>query len=328
MRPVRASLLAGLLLLSVAAFADDDPEALVQALRTTKDQDDLARAVDRIASAGDMDGDSPAAVKQYFITEATPLLVQIAENTKNKWSLRGSAIHALRDIGAPKAVLQRVAEMALADKDSYVQSRGEILENYIKSLRDDEGVEAIKPVDASKERDAIAFLQERGLGVSFDQLQLSAIEAKADEVEALLAAGVNPNAGDPSDAPLVRAMQACSHDGGENDEHVATVKALLAGGADVKRTDDNKNTPLMSAAQYCGAKVVKALLDAGAEVSPRNGSGITPLGMAMIMSHFDAAEALVEKGARLNEMEANMVSGSATDERAKAILKKATAKKK
>jgi hypothetical protein len=328
MRPVRASLLAGLLLLSFAAFADDDPEALVQALRTTKDQDDLARAVDRVASAGDMDGDSPAAVKRYFVTEATPLLVQIAENTKYKWSLRGSAIHALRDIGAPKAVLQRVAEMALADKDAYVQSRGEILQNYIQSLRDDEGVAALKPADASKERDAIAFLQERDLGVSFDQLQLSAIEAKAEEVEALLAAGVDPNAGDPSDAPLVRAMQACSHDGGESDEHVATVKALLAGGADVKRTDDNKNTPLMSAAQYCGAKVVKALLDAGAEVSPRNGSGITPLGMAMIMSHFDAAEALVEKGARLNETESNMVSGSATDERAKAILKKATAKKK
>ena len=123
-------------------------------------------------------------------------------------------------------------------------------------------------------------------------------------------------------------MQACAHDGGENDQHVATIKALIAGGADLKRKDDNSNTPLMSAAQYCGAKVVKLLLDAGAEPAPRNGSGITPLGMAMIMSHFDAAEALVAGGARLDAKEAEMVSGSATDERAKAILKKATAKKK
>lgn len=329
MRPIHASLLAGLLLLSFAAVADDDPEALVQSLRTTKDEDDLARVADRIGTVGDMDGDSPAAVKRYLVAEATPLLVKIAENTKYKWSLRGSAIHALRDIGAPSDVLQRVADMAITDKDSFVQSRGEILQNYLKTLRDDEGVDAIQPTDASKERDAIAFLQSRDLGVSFEQLQRSAIEANADEVEALIAAGVNPNAGDPMDAPLVRAMQACSHDGGENDEHVATVKALLAGGADLKRKDDNSNTPLMSAVQYCDAKVVKVLLDAGAEVSPRNGSGITPLGMAMIMSHFGAAEALVDKGARLDENEASMVSGTAADNpRAQAILKKASAKKK
>jgi Ankyrin repeats (3 copies)/HEAT repeats len=305
MRTIHASLLASLLLLSFAAFADDDPEALVQALRTTKDEDDLGRAIDRIASVGDRSGDSAAEVKRYLIAEATPLLEQIAGNTKYKWSVRGSAIHALRDIGAPRDVLQRVTDMALKDKDSYVQSRGEILQNYLKTMSDDPEVDG-----------------------AFEQLQLVAIEADAEKVQALLAGGANPNAGNPADAPLVRAMEACSHDGGENDAHVATIKALLAGGADVKRTDDNKNTPLMSAAQYCGAKVVKLLLDAGADPSPRNGSGITPLGMAMIMSRFDAAEVLVEGGARLNETEAQMVSGSATDDRAKAILKKATAKKK
>jgi hypothetical protein len=305
MRLIRVSLLAGLLLLPFAALADDDPEALVQALRTTKDEDDLGRAVDRVASVGDADGDSPAEVKRYLVAEATPLLEQIAGNTKYKWSVRGSAIHALRDIGAPRDVLQHVTDMALKDKDSYVRSRGEILQNYLATMSDDPEVDA-----------------------AFGQLQDAAIEADAEKVAALLAGGANPNAGDPADAPLVRAMQACSHDGGENDQHVATVKALLDGGADLKRTDDNKNTPLMSAAQYCGAKIVKLLLDAGAEASPRNGSGITPLGMAMIMSRFDAAEVLVAGGARLDAKEAQMVSGSATDERAKAILKKATAKKK
>jgi hypothetical protein len=325
---MRSSVVVGLLLLSFAAFADDDPEALIQQLRTEKDQDDRGRIVDKIASVGDMDGDSPVAVKRYIVAEATPILVQIAEDTKNGWSLRGSAIHALRDIGAPREVLQRVADMALKDKDAYVQSRGEILQNYIASLHDEEGVAAITPKDAETEAEALAYLRDNDIGVSYEQLQLSSIQSEVDNVTALLAAGVNPNAGEASDAPLIRAMGACSRDGGENDVIVNTVQALLDGGADVKRLDDNKNTPLMTAAQYCGPRVMTLLLDAGADVQPRNGSGITPLGMTLIMSHLDAAELLVEKGARLNETEATMLSNSIEDARAKAIVKKATGKKK
>lgn len=327
MRRSRAFLLLALLVSTFTLIAaEDDPAKLVSQLRSVKDEDDLARVADRVGDVGDADGDSPAATKQYLVEHATPLLIAIAENTKYKWSLRGSAIHALRDLRPSRAILQRVADMALADKDSYVQSRGEILANYIRSLPENEA-NAIKPADAAKERDAIAFLKTRRLGVSVDQLRDSSLEAKTDEVEALLAAGVDPNAGDASDAPLVRVMQGCSQ-GGETDDIVKTVETLLAGGADVKRKDGNQNTPLMSAAQYCGPRVVRALLAAGAEPSPRNGSGITPLGMAMIMSRWDAAEALVEKGARLDATEAQMVSGAASDARGKAILKKATAKKK
>lgn len=327
MRPFRAfallSLLAGA---SALAAADDDPATLVSQLRSTKDEDDLARVADRIGDVGDADGDSPSATKRYLVEHATPLLVSIAENTKYKWSLRGSAIHALRDLRPSREVLQRVADMALADSDSYVQSRGEILANYLKSLPESEA-NAIEPVDAAKEAEAIAFLQSRDLGVSLDQLRLSAVEGKADEVAALLAAGVDPNAGDAADAPLVRAIVGCTQEV-ELAATVKTLQTLLAAGADANRLDDNKNTPLMSAAQYCGAEVVQALLDGGAGISFRNGSDITPLGMAMIMNRWDAAETLVAKGARLDANEAQMVSGSATDERAKAILKKATAKKK
>lgn len=326
MRTIHASLLAALLLCPLIALSDNAPEALVQALRTTKDQDDLARVVDRIGDVGDADGASPAAVKQYLIEHATPHLVAIAENTKYKWSLRGSAIHALRDLRPPRAILQKVVDMALVDKDEYVKSRGEILENYLKTLVDSEAG-AVKPKDAATEADAIAFLQTRKLGVSLDQLRLSAIDGKADEVEALLAAGVDPNAGDEGDAPLIRAMLRCSSDG-ESDDVALTVAALLKGGADVKRKDDNQNTPLMSAAQYCGARVVRQLLAAGAELTPRNGSGITPLGMSILLGRWDAAEALIEKGARLDETEAKMVAGYAVDERSTKVVKAASSKKK
>jgi hypothetical protein len=326
MRTIHAALLAALLLCPLTAFADDDPETLVQSLRTTNDQDDLGRIVDQVGDLGDADGDSTAAVKQYLVENATPLLVKIAANKSYGWSLRGSAIHALRDLRPSREVLQGVVDMALADKDEFVKSRGEILQNYLATMKDDEAG-AVHPTDAASEGAGIELLQSRNLGVSLDQLRLSAINGKPDEIEALLAAGVDPNAGDASDAPLIRAMLRCSSDG-ESEDVLSTVAALLKGGADVKRTDDNKNTPLMSAAQYCGAGVVNLLLEAGAVPAPRNGSGITPLGMSILMSHWDAAEALIAKGARLNETESAMAAPYAVDERSTKVVKGATGKKK
>ncbi len=314
------------LLIAMPVFGADDPEVLNQKLRSTKDQDDLARVVDRIATVGDADGVSTAAVKKYLLAEATPQLIEIAENKSLKWSLRGSAIHALRDMGAPRAVLQRVADMALKDSDEFVKSRGEILANYIQSMPEESEVDAIRPKDPEKEKEAIAFLEEREIGVSLDQLRLSAIEANVAVVEALVDAGVDPNAGPAGDAPLVRALSACAHQEGENENILATIDVLLKAGADVKALDDNKNTPLISAAQYCSAGAVLKLLEAGADPNATNGSGVTPLTMALIMSRLDAADALVSKGARLSAEQVMMASSMATDDRAKAIIRKAAKK--
>ena len=324
MRTLRILVFAAIALPLLAA---DDPQKLISALRTTKDPEELERVVERIADVGASDGSSTAAVKKYLLEEATPRLVEIAENTKLKWSLRGSAIHALRDMGAPRAVLTRVAEMALKDKDEFVKSRGEILQNFIDTMPAEDESAAIKPTDAAKERDAIAYLDERHLGVSLDQLRLSAIEAEAADVQALIDAGVDVNAGPASDAPIVRVLSACALQEGENDAILETIDVLIAAGADLKKLDDNKNTPLMTAAQYCSAGAVNMLLAAGADPNVTNGSGVSPLTMALIMSKLDAAEALVAKGARLSADQVTMVSSIATDARAKAIVAKASAKK-
>ena len=145
-------------------------------------------------------------------------------------------------------------------------------------------------------------------------------------MKALLNAGVAVDGDGGNDTPLLAAMTACSNEG-ETDLTVDVVDLLVTKGADVKRKDDNANTPLITAAQYCGAKVVNRLAAAGADINAMNGSGMTPLTIALVMGRFDAADALVAKGARLTAEQTAMMNASVTDPRGKAIAAKASAAK-
>ena len=305
-----------------------DIAPLIEMLRRSKDDDDQRHLVEALVDFGEGTGSSPVAVKRYILDQATPLLLSVAGNRSNSNFLRGDAILGLRNLGASRAVLQQVTDMALKDSDSYVQSRGEILQNYIKSMPAGSAVSTIKSTSAEKEREAIDFLKSQGLGVSLDQLKRSAGEGNDEEVAALLEAGVDPNGGQPGERPLDSAILGCAQANGENDGLLLTVDELIEAGAHVKDKAANDNTPLLSAGQYCGAGMVKRLIAAGAEVNAVNGSGMTPLMIALLMSRFDAAEALVAGGAKLTAAQASMVAPMATTPRAKAIVTKATAAKK
>ena len=346
-RLASAALAASLLLMPARSFADDganerairraeqaiesgnvDPERdlapLIAALRAPQSAEERRRVVSKIEDLGDADGNSPAAVKRYLVDNATPVLVKIARDSKDTF-LRGDAITALRSLRPPRAVLEEVATMAENDPDSYVQSRGEILRNYIKSMPEESGVAAIAPKDAARERKAIDSLKSKNLGVSPDQLRRSSLDGNYEEVRALLDAGVDVNDGGPSDDAIHRAVfSGCGKVGGENERLVKTVDLLLGAGADVKRKDDNGNNVLMSAAQMCGPKIVSRIIAAGADVNVVNGSGVSPLGMALIMKKLDSAEVLVAKGAKLDDKQAKMLAGIATDARSKAIVARAS----
>ena len=208
-----------------------------------------------------------------------------------------------------------------------MQSRGEILRNYIKSMPVEDAAAATRPRPPTPQKKAagVAYLDKRGIKVSTESLRDAAQRADAESVKALLDAGVAADTGaaDAMQTPLYFAVaQACHTQGAETDWLVQTVSYLIAAGADVNRMDDNKNTPMMHAAQYCGPKIIGVLVAGGAKVDVKNGSGVSPLAMALIMSNFDAAEALVAKGAKLAKSDAPMVSG-VTDPRGKAIVKKA-----
>jgi Ankyrin repeats (3 copies) len=301
-----------------------DIAPLLDALKRSKDVDEKRELVDAIADLGESDGDSPNSVKEYLAKNSPPILLDVIRTGANSF-LQGDAVHALRGMNVPRSVLEQAATIAEASSDDYVKSRGEILRNYIQSMPAEDTAIATRAVDPQTKAAGIAYLDKRGITASPDALRDAARRADADAVKALLGAGIAPDAGatSGSQTPLYMVLaQGCHSQGAETDWLVETVQLLIAAGADVASTDDNKNTPLMHAAQYCGPRVVAALVDGGAKVDVRNGSGVSPLAMALIMSNFDAAEALVAKGARLGKSDQTMVSG-VTDARGKALIQKA-----
>ena len=106
---------------------------MLDALRRSKDVDEKRELVDAISDLGEEDGESPNSVKQYLMQNAPPVLLEVAKTGNNAF-LQGDAITALREMGCSRAILEQAAAIAEADPDSYVQSRGEILRNYIKSM--------------------------------------------------------------------------------------------------------------------------------------------------------------------------------------------------
>lgn len=302
-----------------------DLAPLIAAASAEKDVDNQKSLIEAIGDFGAADGSSPIAVKQYLLQQSMPFLIEVSSKRGSDVFLRWDAMAALRSMNAPRSVLIQLADMCDQDPDDFIKSRGEILLNYAKSLPETSETAAIKSTNAASEQKGIAFLKSRKLGVSLDQLRISALQGKADEVQALLEAGVDPNAGPVPDSPLNRAISGCSHAGGETAANVETVRVLIAGGANVKSKDENGNTPMLSAAQYCGAAIVNQLIAAGAEVNPVNKTGMTPLAMALILTNVNAAEALIAKGAKLTSAQSTMVSGN-TDPRVKALVQKALKK--
>jgi hypothetical protein len=318
---------------SAIAANDVDPARdiapLLDALKRSRTLDEKRELVGAISDMGETDGDSPNSVKQYLIQNAPPVLLDVAKTGAHPF-LQGEAITALRGMGVSRAILEQAAAIAEADPNAFVQSRGEILRNYIQSMPAEDTASATRAVDPGKRKAAVAYLDKRSIAVSTEALRAAARRADPETVKALLDAGIAPDTGaaDASQTPLYFATaQACHNQGAETDWLVETVRLLIAAGADVARLDDNKNSPLMHAAQYCGPKVVALLVDSGAKVDARNGSGVTPLAMALIMGNFDAAEALVAKGARIGKDDQMMVSG-VTDARGKALIQKASGKGK
>mmetsp|Transcript_1261 Transcript_1261/g.3085 ORF Transcript_1261/g.3085 Transcript_1261/m.3085 type:complete len:153 (+) Transcript_1261:41-499(+) len=101
---------------------------------------------------------------------------------------------------------------------------------------------------------------------------LAAEWGKAEEIQILLDDGMDPNAIDPDEDPV---LFTASMKG-----HAAVVKALLESKADAKATNDVGFTALMLAVRGGHSETVKALLAAGSDTAAKNMQGETALDIA------------------------------------------------
>jgi ankyrin repeat protein len=161
-----------------------------------------------------------------------------------------------------------------------------------------------------------------------DLLGDAAMRGDAASVSALLAKGIDPNArGSLGKTPLRMATSfACMMPAVAEKDLLATVDALIAGGANVNEVDDYGLGVLLMAAQKCKAAAVTRLLKAGADTEQRSPQGLSPLSMALIVKNYDAAGALVDHGARLSrESIAKLFPEPPTEPELAALVKRATA---
>jgi ankyrin repeat protein len=299
---------------------------ILYALKRGGPPEEMRELVGAIGDLGERDGESPNAVKAYLLEEAPPLLLDVVRNGHDTF-LQIDAMAALRDLGAPRSVLEEAAKIAESDPDEAVRARAEIMRNYMKGMPVENESAVSRPVATDASRAAIAYLDKLGVGVSTDALRDAARDGTPEVVKALLDAGVAPDTGVTTlnDTPLYMATEyACANQESEAEWVVDTIRHLVKAGATLTFKDDNSNTVLISAARNCGKQTVALLLDAGAKIGDRNGSGLTALGFALLGDKLDVAEVLVAHGAKLNKTERAMVEPSVKDAKGKALIKKAS----
>ncbi len=190
------------------------------------------------------------------------------------------------------------------------------------------------PIDVSAKvphmsrEQANAYIGREQLALTADNLVSPIFSGDVNKVEALLSAGVDPNAkGSLPKSTVQLAVGACAGSRVDIDTQLVMLEVLLGHGAKVNEPAMGGLTPLIVAAQQCQAPIVKRLVRAGADMNYHTPQGFTPLSMAFIVSNYDAAEALIDAGARLTaEGAAKLLDGKKDDARRVALIKRATGK--
>jgi ankyrin repeat protein len=140
-------------------------------------------------------------------------------------------------------------------------------------------------------------------------LHLAAAAGAQDVVARLLEKKLDPNARTPAGQTVLHAALGLGASPAYGaavvyQPDLATVRALLAAGADVRAADADGNTPLHGAAAFDDRAVAEALISAGADVKAADRFGRTPLHRAAECGSAEVVEALLNAGADVNATDA------------------------
>ena len=161
------------------------------------------------------------------------------------------------------------------------------------------------PVDTTASDADVRAVATPPLRAGMTALMLAARDSDLATVQALLAAGANPNArADTGTSPLMLAAQR-----GQTD----LVVGLLGAGADPTLADTQGRTAVMLAARTGAHRAISPLLEAGADPNRADADGVTPLMLAAEGDHLDAVVVLLGGGA----------DATATDTRGRAAIDRA-----
>lgn len=197
--------------------------------------------------------------------------------------------------------------LALADQaidDFYAAIRANDLSGLAKlveasgaNLADDRGITPLMYAAAIGSPEAMQLLMDKGAEVNAKNTFLSTalIWAAADPRKAkmLIDRGADVNAASKlGHTPLLVAAL--------SDPSIATVKLLLAKGANIKAADNAKKTALYMATNGNDMATIRLLIDAGLDVNAADNTGQTPLMNAASNQNLTAVKLLLAKGANVN----------------------------
>jgi hypothetical protein len=309
--------------------------SLINQLQETKSAISRKALLDGLIDLARESSSYPTYIKAHIQRQLPPVALSLARNTSLDWTLRGTALMALRNISANKTELEQAILIAQTDQSKekdFIASRGLLLKVYLEGLLKGgiTQVEIATTGDRTKERAAIAFLRTRGLKPTYDQLTSSLLDLEPEEVAALFDANTlsqqrrQANEG----LSLWSALSSGCHSSKHRLEHASDLVGLLhKQGLDINARDDLNNSPLLLAAQYCPVEVIQAMVNNGAKLNVFNTQKVSELSMAIVSNNWDAVAFLVEKGSRLPKKAIEELFLELPDNPSKlAILKKAESK--
>ncbi len=290
--------------------AANDLAALFDALRASRDPLRQIPLIDAAGRLGDPAGPSAADIRAAVRAAAPPLLVDIVRSDAD-WSVRGEAMTVLRQLDAAHEPAQQAIAAADADTGEhagYLHGTAAALRTWLDSRANAHAVPPASTADA--QRRARLLLRQNGISVTYDALSDAIGQGRAEIVATLLSAGLQVG-GEQTERAAMAVLNgltsACSLGPVPSEQIGRALTLVTAGGLPPNRADENGNTLLMSAAQFCPAPVAAALLDLGAAPDPVNKQRFTPLQMALVSGKWDVVGVLVDHGARITAAQSSQI---------------------